>query len=51
LLDGARAALAALSDEEPGADTLTARAIQALDEVQRFDAELGNVAEQCCARR
>jgi DNA repair protein RecN (Recombination protein N) len=45
LLDGARAALAALSDEEPGADTLTARAIQALDDVQRFDAELGNVAE------
>jgi DNA repair protein RecN (Recombination protein N) len=45
LLDGARAALAALSEEEPGADALTGRAIQALDEVQRFDAELGNVAD------
>jgi len=45
LLDGARAALAALSEEEPGADALTGRAIQALDEVQRFDTELGNVAD------
>ncbi len=45
LLDGARAALAALSDDETGADVRTHRAIQALEAVQAFDAELGNVAE------
>jgi DNA repair protein RecN (Recombination protein N) len=45
LLDGARAALDALSDNEPSADGLTSRAIHALDEVQRFDAELGAVAD------
>ncbi|MDO8419636.1 MAG: DNA repair protein RecN [Rubrivivax sp.] len=45
LLDGARAALAALSDDEPGADALTSRAITALEEVQRYDAALAEVAE------
>jgi DNA repair protein RecN (Recombination protein N) len=45
LLDGARAALAALSDDEPSADALTSAAIGALDEVTRYDAELGAVAE------
>ena len=45
LLDGARAALAAVSDDEANADALTSRAIAALDEVQRYDADLGDVAE------
>ena len=46
LLDGARAALGALSDDDDGgADAQTGRAIQALDAVQRYDAELGHVAE------
>ena len=45
LLDGARAALDALSEGEPSADGLTSRAIAALDEVQRYDADLGAVAE------
>jgi len=45
LLDGARAALNALSEDEPGATTLTARAADALDEVLRYDPELGAVAE------
>ena len=45
LLDGARAALDAIADDESNAGALTARAIAALDEVQRYDAELGAVAE------
>ena len=45
LLDGARTAFEALSDAEPSADALTLRAIAALDEVLRFDAELGAVAD------
>jgi DNA repair protein RecN (Recombination protein N) len=45
LLDGARAALDALSDDDSNASTLTARAIAALDAVQRFDTDLGAVAE------
>ena len=45
LLDGARAALNALNDDEPGASALTARAIDAIDDVQRFDSELVAVAE------
>ena len=45
LLDGARVALQALSESDDSADVLTARAIAALDEVQRYDAELGAVAE------
>ena len=45
LLDGARAALNALSEDEPAALGLTARALGALDEVQRYDPELLPVAE------
>ncbi len=45
LLDGARAALNALSEDEPAALALTARALTALDEVQRYDPELLPVAE------
>ena len=45
LLDGARTALAALSDDEPSADGLTSRAIAALEDVQRYDADLADVAE------
>lgn len=45
LLDGARTALNALSEDEPGAITLAARAADALDEVLRHDPELGAVAE------
>ena len=46
LLDGTRAALGALSnDVDGGADAQTGRAIQALAEVQRYDPELGDVAD------
>jgi DNA repair protein RecN (Recombination protein N) len=45
LLDGARAALGVLSEDETNANALTSRAIHALDDVQRYDAELGAVAE------
>ena len=45
LLDGARAAFDALSDAEHNADKLILRAIAALADVQRYDAELGAVAE------
>jgi DNA repair protein RecN (Recombination protein N) len=45
LLDGARTALDAVSESEDSADALTLRAIAALDDVQRYDAELGAVAE------
>jgi DNA repair protein RecN (Recombination protein N) len=45
LLEGARAALAAVSDDDSSADTLTSRAIAALSEVQRYDTALGEVAE------
>jgi DNA repair protein RecN (Recombination protein N) len=45
LLDGARAAQQAVADDEAGAGIFLARAIAALDEVQRYDAELGAVAE------
>ncbi len=45
LLDAARAALDALSDGEPSADALTGRAIDALDEVVRYDAALAPVIE------
>ncbi len=44
LLDGARAALAALADDEPSAGALTSRAIGALEQVQRYDAALVDVA-------
>jgi len=45
LLDGARAALDAVSEDEASADALTSRAIDALDEVVRYDAELAGVVE------
>ena len=45
LLDGARAALNALSDDEPAAVALTARALSELDAVQRHDPELLPVVE------
>ncbi|WP_425257705.1 DNA repair protein RecN [Rubrivivax sp. RP6-9] len=45
LLDGARAALDAVADAEPSADALTSRAIDALDDVVRYDAELAAVVE------
>ena len=45
LLEGSRTALQAISESEDSAGVLTARAIAALDEVQRYDAELGAVAE------
>jgi len=45
LLDGARTALDALAEAEPGADTLLGRAIDALEDVTRFDAELASVLE------
>ena len=45
LLDGARAALEAVSEADVSADTLTGRAIVALQDVERFDAELSGVVE------
>lgn len=45
LLDGARAALDAVSEADDSADALTARAIDALDDVARFDAGLLPVLE------
>jgi DNA repair protein RecN (Recombination protein N) len=45
LLDGARAALLALTDGEPAADGLTGMAIDALEDLTRYDASLGAVLE------
>lgn len=45
LLDGIRAALNALSEDDASACALTARALDALDEVQRYDHDLASVAE------
>ena len=45
LLDGARAALQAVSEADDSADALAARAIDALDDVVRYDAELAPVLE------
>jgi DNA repair protein RecN (Recombination protein N) len=45
LLDAARAALDAIAEADDSADALAARAIDALDEVLRFDAELAPVLE------
>ncbi|MFN7723816.1 MAG: DNA repair protein RecN [Rubrivivax sp.] len=45
LLDGARTALDAVDEGEAAASTLVARALSALAEVERFDAELAGVAE------
>jgi DNA repair protein RecN (Recombination protein N) len=45
LLDGARAALDAVSEGELDADTLLARAIAALDDVARYDGEIAGVVD------
>jgi DNA repair protein RecN (Recombination protein N) len=45
LVDAARGALEAVSDGEPSADALTTRAIDAIDDVLRFDATLAPVLE------
>jgi DNA repair protein RecN (Recombination protein N) len=45
LLDGARAALQALAEDEPSAGALTAHAIAALAEVLHYDPELAAVAD------
>lgn len=45
LLEGARSALAVLSDDEANAAALTAQAITALEDVQRYDAALANVGD------
>jgi DNA repair protein RecN (Recombination protein N) len=45
LLDGARSAHQALAEDEPNASALTARALAALDEVLRYDADLASVAD------
>jgi DNA repair protein RecN (Recombination protein N) len=45
LLDGARAALDAVSEGDASADALTGRAIDALDEVVRYDAELAGIVD------
>lgn len=45
LLDGARAALDAASEGEASADTLLSRAIDALDDVVRYDTELAPVLD------
>ena len=45
LLDGARAALDALSEAEPSAQALITSAVNALDEVQRYDTQLGAVLD------
>ena len=45
LLDGARAALDAISEQDNSADALASRAIAALQDVERFDAELGAVLD------
>jgi DNA repair protein RecN (Recombination protein N) len=49
LLDGVRTALLALTEGEPAADTLAGQAIDALDDLTRYDASLGAVLEvlQC----
>ena len=45
LLDAARRALDAIADADANASGLSLRAISALDEVQRYDAELGAVVD------
>ncbi len=45
LIDGAQAAVQALSEDEPSADALLQRAIDALDAVVRHDAQLSPVLE------
>jgi len=46
LVDAVHGALAALADGEPSADGLTNRAIDALDDVSRFDAALAPVIDE-----
>ncbi|MCZ2292146.1 MAG: DNA repair protein RecN [Burkholderiales bacterium] len=45
LLDAARAALDAVGEGEPAADALLARAIDALEEVARYDAEVAAIVD------
>jgi DNA repair protein RecN (Recombination protein N) len=45
LLDGARAALTALSDSDDSAEAQASRALDALDDVQRHDGEIAAVIE------
>ncbi len=45
LLDGARAALVALSDSDDSADAQTSRALDALDDVQRHDGDIAAVMD------
>jgi DNA repair protein RecN (Recombination protein N) len=45
LLDGARSALDAVSEGDPAADALLGRAIDALDDVARFDAEVAAIVD------
>ena len=45
LLEGVRTALSALSDGEPAADGMAAQAIDALEELTRYDASLAGVIE------
>jgi DNA repair protein RecN (Recombination protein N) len=45
LLEAARSALDAVSEADPAADALTGRAADALEDVARYDASLGQVAE------
>jgi DNA repair protein RecN (Recombination protein N) len=45
LLDGVRSALLALSDGEPAADALAGRAIDALEDLTRYDTRLGAIVE------
>lgn len=45
LLDGTRAALAALSESDDSADAQTARALSALDDVRQHDAEISAVMD------
>ena len=45
LLDGVRAALLAVSDAEPAADTLAGQAIDALQELTRYDSQLEAIVE------
>jgi DNA repair protein RecN (Recombination protein N) len=45
LLDGARAALEVVSDGEPAVDAMLARAIDGLEDVARFDAEIASVVD------
>ena len=45
LLDGVRAALLALSDGEPAADALAGQAVDALQELTRYDTQLEAVVE------